>query len=675
MTPRENNRKRGQKFRARARDLRRILVEEEGIELAKSGKLAGFPKITHSKRKKDCGESLELFAKTYLPHVFYLPFSEGQREDFKTMQAVVLAGGRYAFASPRGDGKTSRVEAAILWAALYGYRHCIVVVGADKDAADEIVESVKTELRTNELLREDFPVPCWAALLSDDVAMKAKHWTWGGKKLGMAWNTKRVILPNLPESDGAGCVIVGRGLTGRLRGMRIKVGKRALRPDLFAVDDPQTDESAASATQVKTREKLILGAILGSGGPGKTIAAMLPCTVIKYGDVAHRMLDRKRHPDWQGRVRAMVKKWPKAQKALWKQYFRKRREESEESATTFYKANRKRMDAGAKVDWAERYTKEKGKELSALQHAENLLCDLGEEVFDAEYQNSPDEQNASVYQLTADLVASRIHVGRKRGQVPTEARVVVAATDLNHYGLHTTCVAFANDQTAWIPEYTNFDRRGKGIIPKDCPEPQAKQLMYQALVDHGPQVAGLPLMRDRQSAGVGMWIIDAGYMPDVVKRYVEGEGRRLGLTIMPARGYNFDRYRPTGKNVIGKPREQCHHAETLIAGHFIAYNACYWREVAQKAWLASPNAPGSISLFEGRHREFAEQVTRIKLVEKLRGHHGWVWRWHTAPGWHDYADTVTMAYVGAAWSGIGTAGPPVPQKPKVPRRRVKHIPI
>jgi hypothetical protein len=544
------------------------------------------------------------------------------------------------------------------------------VVSADKPAADEIVDSVKSELRTNEALRADFPVPCWAAALSEDVALKAKNWTWGGEPLGMTWNTKRVTLPILPQSDGAGCVIVGRGLTGRLRGMRIKVGKRALRPDLFAIDDPQTDESAASMAQVKTRETLILGAILGSGGPGKEIAAMLPCTVIKYGDVAHRMLDRKRHPDWQGRSRAMVKKWPKSQKTLWGQYMTKRREESAEAATAFYKKNRKKMDAGSQVDWPERYTE--GKEISALQHAENLRCDLGDEVFDAEYQNNPGEQNASVYHLTPDLVASRVHAGRKKGQVPAEAKIIVAATDLNHYGLHTVSAAFANDQTAWIPAYTRFDRRGAGIIPKDCPEPQAKQLMYEALVDHGAQIAGLPLMREKESVRVGIWMIDAGYMPDVVRRYIEGEARKLGIqTIVAARGHGFDRYRPTGKNVIGQPREQCHHAETLVVGHFIAFNACYWREISQKAWLGTPNAPGSISLFEGRHLEFAEHITRPKLVEKLRGQYGWVWRWHTAPGWHDYQDAVTMCYVAAAWAGIGTAGPPKVRKKYKETRKCK----
>jgi hypothetical protein len=195
--------------------------------------------------------------------------------------------------------------------------------------------------------------------------------------------------------------------------------------------------------------------------------------------------------------------------------------------------------------------------------------------------------------------------------------------------------------------------------------------MYQALVDHGPQVAGLPLMRGKESARVGIWIIDAGYMPDVVKRYVEGEGRRLGLPIMAARGYNFDRYRPTGKNVIGQAREQCHHTQTLVAGHFLAFNACYWREVSQKAWLASPNAPGSISFFEGRHLLFAEHITRLKLVEKLRGKYGWVWRWHMTPGWHDYQDALTMCYVGAAWSGIGTAGPPPIRKRYKETRKCK----
>ncbi len=160
-------------------------------------------------------------------------------------------------------------------------------------------------------------------------------------------------------------------------------------------------------------------------------------------------------------------------------------------------------------------------------------------------------------------------------------------------------------------------------------------------------------------------------MPDVVRRYIEGPGRGLGIQILPARGYAGDRYRPTPRNRIGAPREGCHLAESPIAGRFVAFNADHWREVSQRAWLAPPNAPGSLSLFEGRHSEFAEQICRERLVEKLMGEYGPVWRWHTAPGWHDFGDAVTMTYVGAAWGGIGTAGSMA--QPVAPKAHVRIL--
>jgi len=213
------------------------------------------------------------------------------------------------------------------------------------------------------------------------------------------------------------------------------------------------------------------------------------------------------------------------------------------------------------------------------------------------------------------------------------------------------------------------------VVPKNCPEMEAKALMFQALVDLGPKATGLPLMRDGQPIRLGLWIIDAGYMPDIVKRYIEGPARALGVPTIATRGYSADKYRPTSASVIGLPREQCHLAETNITGKFLAFNACYWREVAQKAWLASPNAPGSLSLYEGgRHREFADHIVREKLIEKLHGNTGDVWKWHAGPGWHDWGDAVTMAYVGAAWNGIGTGGG-VPQAKQKPRQRkgVQHV--
>lgn len=143
-------------------------------------------------------------------------------------------------------------------------------------------------------------------------------------------------------------------------------------------------------------------------------------------------------------------------------------------------------------------------------------------------------------------------------------------------------------------------------------------------------------------------------MHDVARRYVDGPARQLGLNAIVARGFSADKYRPGGKGTIGKPREGCHYTESAM-GRFVAWNADYWREISQRAWLGTPGAPGAVSLFDGaRHSEFADQVTREKLIEKLRGQFGPVWRWHTQPGWHDYGDAMAMAYMGAAWGGIGT---------------------
>src|SRR6266481_9950802 len=81
----------------------------------------------------------------------------------------------------------------------------------------------------------------------------------------------------------------------------------------------QTDESARSPSQCETRERILAGAVLGMAGPGNKIAGIMPCTVIAAGDMADRILDREKHPDWNGTRTKMVYAFPKAEK-LWEEY-------------------------------------------------------------------------------------------------------------------------------------------------------------------------------------------------------------------------------------------------------------------------------------------------------------------------------------------------------------------
>lgn len=634
--------------RARARSLENA-IKESGLKWT-----GRFPAPANQERYEAARASLLAFCRMYLPAQFDKPISSGQEADIATMESVVRHGERYAFAAPRGDGKTTRAEAAVLWAALFNLRFCVVVVGSDRDAAAEIVDGVKAELRSNDLLREDFPIPCWAAMLSDDVALKAKSWTWGGKNIGFEWSVGRVILPNVVGAC-KGCAIVPRGLTGRLRGMRVRIGKRSIRPDLYVIDDPQTDESANSESQCNTREKLVLGAIMGGGGPGKSLAAMMPCTIIRKNDLAHKFLDHSKHPDWQGRTRSMVTAWPAAQETLWAEYRRLRREVSHEAANALYIENQAAMNEGASVDWPERF--EDGKEISAIQHAENLLCDLGEEVFFAEYQNDPkDAMDNAPYILTPDTIMART-TKRAAWERPEWATQVIASTDVNQsYALSTVVLGFGPDQTAAVLWY-GLHRMS---IPGETPAPEAARLLYAALVAHGKELAGAAVRPD-------FWAIDGGGANfDTVARFAGESIRAVGIAAHCFTGRGARNYRPYGKSVAGPLREGCHPCLDRKDGRIIrwvAWHADHWREVWQRAWLGDVGAPGAVSLPAGHHGEFAQQVAAERLMGKGEVAGQPVWIWTAQPGRHDYGDAGAQGYAAAAYVGIGSGWAGAARKP------------
>jgi hypothetical protein len=111
----------------------------------------------------------------------------------------------------------------------------------------------------------------------------------------------------------SGVVIATSGLTGEgIRGVAQDAHTgEMVRPDFVLLDDPQTPESARSSTQNHNREQLVSADVLGMAGPGKAIAAVMPCTVIEPGDMVDRILDRAKHPLWRGERTGILKSMPK----------------------------------------------------------------------------------------------------------------------------------------------------------------------------------------------------------------------------------------------------------------------------------------------------------------------------------------------------------------------------
>jgi hypothetical protein len=191
-----------------------------------------------------------------------------------------------------------------------------------------------------------------------------------------------------------------------------------------------THNSSASPSQVATRERILAGAILGLSGPGKKIAGLATITVIRPDDLADRLLDRMRHPSWQGERTKLVYEWPTADE-LWGQYAEMRREgqrsgEGTAAADAFYASQQATMDAGSRVAWPERKHDD---ELSAIQHAWNLRIDRGESAFQAEYQNAPLADDISSEKLDKRSLAARA-LTLPRGTVPLSHQTLTAFIDV-----------------------------------------------------------------------------------------------------------------------------------------------------------------------------------------------------------------------------------------------------
>jgi hypothetical protein len=282
--------------------------------------IAPLPDVVDPKRRAKATKSFRAFCETYLAETFYLAWSADHRKVIAKIETAVSAGGLFAVAMPRGSGKTSLAEAAALWSVLTGRRDFVVLIGANEAAASEMLETIKVQLETNDLLNNDFPEVCYPIRRLEGISQRAHGQLFRGKRTHIGWTAHQVRLPALPDLPSGGAIVRVAGITGRVRGMKhTRPDGKTVRPSLVILDDPQTDESARSPSQCETRRGIINGAVLGLAGPGKTIAAIMPCTVIHEGDLSDELLDQQRNPRWKGERTKMVYKFPTNAKR-WDQY-------------------------------------------------------------------------------------------------------------------------------------------------------------------------------------------------------------------------------------------------------------------------------------------------------------------------------------------------------------------
>lgn len=345
-------------------------------------------------------------------------------------------------------------ECAALWSMLYGHREFVMVVGSTESAALEMLDSIKTELEVNENLAADFPEVCFPIASLDGIANRCAGQLYGGERTRITWTSSEIVLPTVKNSKASGIIVRVAGITGRVRGMKYKRSDgRSVRPSLVIIDDPQTSESAGSLEQTRKRVRVLAGDILGLAGPGQKISGIMPCTVIRPGDLADTILNRTTHPDWNGERTRMLYQFPKNMK-LWEEYAEIRAEALRtegnfQAATDFYLANRKAMDEGAVVEWEARFNPD---EVSALQHAMNLK--LQDEIaFQSEYQNDPLPEDVSDDSLmSVDEIAEKVN-GLARGRVPLACDKLTMFIDVQKALLYYVVIAWSEDFSGAVVDY------------------------------------------------------------------------------------------------------------------------------------------------------------------------------------------------------------------------------
>jgi hypothetical protein len=425
------SKKQSQADAARYADIKSRTGERNRRASAAGRDIGSIPPVKDVKRRDACRDSFRQFCEVYGAESFPLAWSADHLTAIAKIEAAVLRGELFAFAMPRGSGKSTLSIWACLWACLYGHRSFVMLIGSDQAIACQMLDTLKSHLEQNDLLSEDFPAACYPVRALEGITARVRGQTCEGEPTHMGWTADKVTMPWIGKAASAGAAVRVAGITGRIRGVsHTRPDGKTIRPDLCLIDDPQTDESSASPSQVATRERILAGAILGLSGPGKKIAGLATITVIRPDDLADRLLDRMRHPSWQGERTKLVYEWPTADE-LWGQYAEMRREgqrsgEGTAAADAFYASQQATMDAGSRVAWPERKHDD---ELTAIQHAWNLRIDRGESAFQAEYQNAPLADDISSEKLDKRSLAARV-LTLPRGVVPLAHQTLTAFIDV-----------------------------------------------------------------------------------------------------------------------------------------------------------------------------------------------------------------------------------------------------
>lgn len=311
-------------------------------------------------RKQLAAIDLEYFGRAYLPHYFLRPspafhgelddiWSQGVMKGLDPMVASKtisrMPGCRRAAQAPRGHAKsTTFTFKDTLHAALYGYKHYIIILSDSSEQAEGFLIDIKAELEENDAIRADFGYP-----------------------QGKVWKAGVVLLKTNIKIEAIGS---GKKIRGRRHG--------AWRPDLIICDDLENDENVNTAEQRKKLASWYYKAVSKAGDTYTDIVYI--GTLLHYDSLLAKVT---KNPEYISKKYRGVISFAN-DTTLWSAweaiYTNLGNDNRQIDARNFFEANKPDMLLGTEVLWEEK-----------LSYYDLMIIKVseGDASFNSEIQNDP----------------------------------------------------------------------------------------------------------------------------------------------------------------------------------------------------------------------------------------------------------------------------------------------
>lgn len=633
--------------------------------------------VVNPERRAACEHDDALWLRTYLPGVFYNPFSSDQEAIIRDIGQALKFGTSKCISAPRGDGKSSATRYLILKYALYRQIRFGLIVCATGGKADEGLKAIKAQLRRKGTpLWEDFPLECDVAAYVGPSPQRANNATVEGRRIHCEWSASRLILPSYLEDEPTGPIVMAHGWESeQLQGCNVF----DIRPDFVMLDDLDNRGSlAAEEGSIAGKiEEIIDKTIGGLGGPGKRLGQVMLCTITSPRSAAFKYSDPAQKPAWSGIRLPRIKTWPE-RADLWEKYTELRKAGQEaridpsdpsspardpfgREAFHYLESNFAEMHRGAVLSNEFDYIADPLPDgtpthLSALQKCYDFIADRGLDAFLTEHQNAPppEENEVSKSVISRELVQRRVS-GFARRELPPQCKLA-AGVDLGKFGCHWVVGAFRHGGNACIVDYGIAEVLGtEGTEQAQVIE----RAILRALNVWRDELHSDPFRdADANPVPIECVLIDSGYSQDAAFEFV----RCYGEPFRASKGtphFHHGQRSPTrrvGNHWFAQPQSP---------GRVWLYSldADYWKRAVHNRFVCDPldennrPAPGSLTLFvpQGNrdHKTFSAHILAEEWITRFVEGKGEKSYFHKHSGNNHFLDATALMLAAAEMAGAG----------------------